>query len=189
MRVSGGSARGRVIEAPKGVDLRPTEERVRQALFNIVGASLFDCEFLDLCCGTGAVGLEALSRGASKVIFADREPRCLKNVETYTAAFGFQSGTWELLRGEAEACLDQMAHAGRSFDMIYFDPPYESSLGESILRQLGGLTLLKPSGAARVIYEHASSTKAPSSHGSLILLRRYLYGNSALSFYGLNHAN
>jgi 16S rRNA G966 N2-methylase RsmD len=123
------------------------------------------------------------------VVFADREARCLKNAETHTEAFGFQAGSWELLRGEAEACLDQMARAGRSFDMIYFDPPYESSLGEAVLRKLGGLMLLKSTEAARVIYEHASSTKAPASQGSLVLLRQYLYGNSALSFYRLNHAN
>lgn len=189
MRISSGSARGRVINSPKGVDLRPTEERVRQALFNILGPALANADFLDVFSGSGAVGLEAISRGAGKTVFIDQESRCLKNAETHAKAFGFPESACEFLRGDAEGCLNSLARAGKSFDFVYLDPPYESEAGLQVLRLLGGLALLKTLPHARVIYEHGRATQAPPGEGSLTLTRQYPYGNSSLSFYEIQHAD
>ena len=187
MRISGGSARGRIVNAPKGVELRPTEERVRQALFNICAPLLPGCRFLDLFCGTGAVGLEALSRGAAFACFADRETRCLKSAEEHLKAFGFAPGSAEFLRADYLSALSRLKD-GPSFDILYIDPPYESDFGAGALRRLGELAFVKEP-HARVVVEHASKSPPPEAEGNLRLLRRYPYGNSSLSFYAGNHEN
>jgi 16S rRNA (guanine(966)-N(2))-methyltransferase RsmD len=88
MRIFAGTARGRYVNAPKGVDLRPTTDKTRLAVFNAIGALVPDSVFLDLCCGSGSVGLEALSRGAAKVIFIDSKQPCVDAVKETAEAFG-----------------------------------------------------------------------------------------------------
>lgn len=189
MRISSGIAKGRVVKAPKGVDLRPTEERVRQALFNILGPALAGARFLDLFSGTGAVALEALSRGASFALFADKESRCLKSAEEHFKLFGFAPENAEFLRAEYAPALARLASRESRFDYVFVDPPYESEAGLDALRLLGELAILKDEAHARVILEHPSKMQTPESSGFLRLLRRYPYGNSSLSFYAVNHAD
>jgi 16S rRNA (guanine(966)-N(2))-methyltransferase RsmD len=184
MRISSGLAKGRIVKAPKGVELRPTEERVRQALFNILAPALPESRFLDLFCGSGAVGLEALSRGAGFVAFADMESRCLASAEAHLKEFGLGPEKAAFHRGNWESVLSRLEGLAQPFDFIFLDPPYASQAGLDALRRLGSLAILRKSENARVILEHPKSSPAPERAESLDLYRQYPYGNSTLSFYG-----
>ena len=188
MRISGGSARGRVIKAPKGVDLRPTEERVRLALFNILASAVPDSSWLDLFCGTGAVGLEAISRGASRVTFGDKESRCIQNVEEHLRLFKFDPAGTELLRGDGLKLLEGLGRSKKRFDFVYIDPPYETDLGLQALRLVGELAILDEAPMARAIFEHPRKLEVPELVAGLSLLKQYPYGNTQLSFYAAHHA-
>jgi len=189
MSISSGSARGRVIKPPRGVELRPTEERVRQALFNIIGPALQGARFLDLFCGSGAVGLEALSRGAGFVSFADKESRCLNSAEEHLKAFNLGPENAEFLRAEYASALSRLSGRIPGFDFVFLDPPYESTAGFDALRLLGELDILNHGPNCRVVLEHPSKALAPDTQGKLARLRQYAYGNSTLSFYADSHAD
>jgi len=189
VRISGGLARGRIVKAPKGVDLRPTEERVRQALFNILAPILAGCRFLDLFSGTGAVGLEALSRGAGFVSFVDKESRCLKSAESHSAEFGFPAESSDFIRAEYPQALAKLAGKTPGYDVVFVDPPYESEAALDALRLLGGLAILNKQAQARIILEHPTKLLLPSTQGALQLLRQYKYGNTSLSFFAESHAD
>jgi 16S rRNA (guanine966-N2)-methyltransferase len=188
MRITSGLAKGRIVKAPKGVELRPTEERVRQALFNILMPALPESRFLDLFCGTGAVGLEALSRGAAFCAFADRESRCLKSAQEHLALFGFPGEQAEFLRAEYSQALARLSGKKPGFDFVFVDPPYDSPMGLDALRLLGELAILNEAPGARAILEHPTKSAVPEAQGALRLLRQYPYGNTTLSFYG-RHAD
>ncbi len=183
MRISGGSAGGRIIKVPKSLDLRPTEERVRQALFNIIAPDIVGAEFLDLFCGTGAIGLEALSRGAAKVVFGDKDPGCLRCADEHAQLFGFLAGSWETCRGDFAACAKRLAGQGRAFDFIFLDPPYGTGDALAALRVADESALLRKNGRARIILEHERKLEVPEHAGGLRRLRQYSYGNTVLSFY------
>ncbi len=188
MRIAGGSARGRVIKAPKGVELRPSEERVRQALFNILAPVIAGSDFLDLFCGTGAVGLEALSRGAAGATFVDRETRCLDCAKSHALDFGFDEKALKFQRLQLPQGLDRLALEG-GYDFVFLDPPYGDEAGPAALRALGELAILKPGPGSRLIYEHDRKSGAPESLGRLNRGRQYDYGNTTLSFYLAPDAN
>jgi 16S rRNA (guanine(966)-N(2))-methyltransferase RsmD len=183
MRIFGGIAKGRVLSAPKGVDLRPSTDRTRLGLFNAIGALVPACRFLDLCCGTGAVGVEALSRGAARVVFVDSDRRCIDAVRTTLKAFGLPENAWELVPSDAQRALARLA-GGQGFDLVYVDPPYDAALGKPLLQGLVQHKLLKDDAATRVILEHAGREESPLVPG-LALFRRYEHGAASLSVYGL----
>jgi 16S rRNA (guanine(966)-N(2))-methyltransferase RsmD len=183
MKIFGGTAKGRVVHAPKGVDLRPSTDRVRLALFNAIGALVPEARILDLCCGSGAVGIEALSRGAEHVVFVDSNRRCIDAVRETLKAFGFTEAGWELMPSDAQRALVRL-QGGRPFDLAYVDPPYDAALGKPLLQGLLAAKLLKDSANTRVILEHAGSEASPVVPG-LQLFRHYDHGAAALSVYGL----
>jgi len=123
LRIIAGTARGRRIEAPEGRDTRPTLDRVRENLFNMLQGSLRDARVLDLFGGSGALALEALSRGAARAVIADRDREACRIEKKNTEALGFTNRT-RLLRGEWERTADLLAAEGERFDLIFLDPPY-----------------------------------------------------------------
>jgi len=183
MRIFGGIAKGRVLSAPKGVDLRPSTDRTRLALFNAIGALVPGSRFLDLCCGTGAVGVEALSRGAARVVFVDSDRRCIDAVRTTLKTFALPESGWELVPSDSQRALARLA-GGQAFDLVYVDPPYDAALGKPLLQGLVQHKLLKDDAATRVILEHAGREESPVVPG-LALFRRYEHGAASLSVYGL----
>lgn len=183
MRIFGGCARGRTIAVPKGVNLRPSTDRLRLALFNAVGALVPEGRFLDLFCGSGAVGLEALSRGASQVVFVDSQKRCLDTVRASLQAFGFAPAAWELLCMDYRLALQRLK-GSPPFRMVFLDPPYDAGLGPSTLALLATSGLLEPNSKTRVLFEHAGRDASPETPG-LILHKRYDHGASSLSVYRL----
>lgn len=187
MRIASGTARGRIIKTPKGRDFRPTEERVRQALGNILAPALGGADVLDLFCGSGAVGLEALSRGAAYAYFVDKDPQCVDCALEHAEAFGLAVA--EGGAATVEKAIELLERDEKRFDFIFLDPPYESGLGLAALKQLSTLDLLKKEPQARIIFEHGKKEAAPAQEGRLSRVRQNFYGNSVLSFYAETHAD
>jgi len=183
MRVIAGTHRGRRLSGPRGIALRPTSDKVREALFSILGTQVSGSRFLDLYAGTGAVGIEALSRGAASVTFVESDPKAVqllqKNLQTCQ------------LVNRAQVCVGQTAIFlkrkdwwGGPYDVLFADPPYASPDELETLIHAWRPGLL--SEHATVIIEQDSRTTLPSSidHGTLV--RRYVYGDTALYLYGLS---
>jgi 16S rRNA (guanine966-N2)-methyltransferase len=184
MRIFSGSARGRFVNAPKGVNLRPTTDRTRLALFNALAPLIPESVFLDLFCGSGSVGLEALSRDAKRVIFGDSDKRCLEATRASAEAFGFSNARYELLPGDYQRCLNALATRNTKVDLAFVDPPYDAGLGGQALKLLVELKLMRAGEGSRIILEHSSEHEGPVVPG-LTLMRQYDHGAAMLSVYGL----
>ena len=176
MRITGGEARGRVITAPGGNDLRPTGSKVRQAFFNIVGFELKGCNFLDLCAGTGLMGFEALSRGAAGLVAVEANRQTARAIEANLAHLGYRA---EIICGGVLKVLPLLA--AKSFDLIFADPPYASGLAADIILLVDEYDLLAEDGA--LVVEHLRSTRLPDSAGNLVREAERHYGQTSLSFY------
>ena len=173
MRIVAGTLKGRRLQGPITDDVRPTSDRLRETLFNVLGPSVAGCRVLDAFAGTGAVGLEALSRGARHVTFYENDPRAWKVAEANIAHCGV-GGSCEMIRGD----FLQSKGAGNS-DLVFLDPPYDDDDLNAVLRV--ALTHLVPGGA--VVLEHRRSRETPAEEGSLVRTRVLTSGDSALSFY------
>ena len=184
MRISGGTAKGRKVGIRKaflkkadGDELRPTSAKVRQAIFNIIRNKISGAHFLDLYAGTGAIGIEALSRGVENVVFVEENALRVNIIKELTEKFGFKE--------RAEIVKDQSARflkkSEATFDIIFVDPPYASDEIAIILPLIDEREVLKDNGI--VIVEHASKKALPSEFGALCLTRRYKYGDTSLSLY------
>lgn len=148
MRIVAGEWGGRRIAAPPGAATRPTSDRVREALFSILGDLVHGARVLDLFAGSGALGLEALSRGASSATFVDSSERALRAVRANAEALGADV---EARRGEALAALRDAAGAGRLYDLVFLDPPYRRAAGLAPALGAALAPVLAP--AARIVAE------------------------------------
>jgi 16S rRNA (guanine966-N2)-methyltransferase len=180
-RIIGGEGKGRRLKAPRGLDTRPTAARVRQTLFDILAARLPGCRFLDAFAGSGAVGLEALSRGAALVVFVESAAGAVAALRANAGALARAGGNVRVLRQDARAALAALAEAGESFDVIYVDPPYASDLYEKALEQVGRKGLLGEDGV--VVAEHFHKRALPERIGALARTREVRVGDHRLSFY------
>jgi 16S rRNA (guanine966-N2)-methyltransferase len=177
MRIIAGQCKGRTLKAPKWEGLRPTSDRLRETLFNILAHRIDDSRVLDVFAGTGAVGLEALSRGAVQATFIEKDRRAVALIEENAKLCGVRDRC--IIVGDAaEIALDEHVH--ERFDLIVLDPPYEwPELSEILSR---AVPLLAPDGL--MVLEHAWRRPPPEAKGSL-LRRTVRSGDSALSFYDL----
>ncbi len=167
MRIVAGEFGGRRLKSLSGADVRPTTDRVREAWFSILGKGVAGAEVLDLCAGSGALGLEALSRGARAVTFVDRDPRSLRVLSENIATLGV-SDRCRVVRQEALAALENLR--GQRFDLVLADPPYQSDLAERLV------TLFRETPFAAILsVEHDSALALEGDE-----TRRY--GNSAITF-------
>jgi 16S rRNA (guanine966-N2)-methyltransferase len=174
----------RELKTLPGMETRPTPARVRQALFNIWQGSISGCRWLDLCSGSGAMGAEALCRGASNVLGIEKSSAACHIIEQNWGQVAGEPQVFQLLRGDVVQRLDDLQ--GRQFDRIYFDPPYASELYEPVLATIDRYELLAPKGELAV--EHSpnpSISSLPASLSTLELCRHKNYGNTAISFYQL----
>lgn len=182
MRISGGSAKGRKIIFKKSFlqkgsdELRPTSAKVRKAIFDIIGDNIVDSVFLDLYAGTGAVGIEALSRNAKEVIFVDNSLNRVKIIREILQRYGFKERAM-VIKDVARNFLKKTEIV---FDIIFLDPPYDSNELEVVLPIISSSDILREKGI--VIAEH-SSKKQPSSLKGLILKKSYRYGDTTLSVF------
>ena len=179
MRISGGRAKGRRITV-KGGDIRPTAAKVRESLFNIIGPSISGSLFLDLYAGTGAVGLDAMSRGAGRVVFVEANRLRADLIKKLSVELGFE-GSVGVYRIKAFSFLKRAVGEGRRFDYIFIDPPYQSEETMKVLPLIGESNILRREGL--VIVEHFSKRVLPEKVGHLQKVKTYLYGDTSLTTY------
>lgn len=145
MRIIGGSRRGTRIAAPAGDMTRPTPDMVREALFNIITGIVQDAYVLDLFAGSGAIGFEALSRGADRVVFVDKAAGSVKVIRQNAETLRF-TGQSRVYHASAEKALNELAARGESFDIIYLDPPYGNGVIQRFLPLIKETCVLKDRG-------------------------------------------
>ncbi|MGD0514900.1 MAG: 16S rRNA (guanine(966)-N(2))-methyltransferase RsmD [Terriglobales bacterium] len=187
MRVIAGKYRSRQLRSLPGLDLRPTADRLRETLFNVLTAgnpsALEGTVWLDLYAGTGAVGIEALSRGAGTVHFVESSPRAAELIKQNLSSLETESG-FQILKQDSTRALRALESSGAVADFVFLDPPYDM---EAAYRQtLGALSssrLLKPKSV--VIAEHQKNFDPGESFESLRRYRKLQQGDAALSFYRL----
>jgi 16S rRNA (guanine(966)-N(2))-methyltransferase RsmD len=179
MRLTGGLDRGRKLRAPRGATTRPTGAKVREAIFNILGPPP-EPPVLDVFAGTGALGIEALSRGATGACFVEREHRALQALHRNLRELGV-AGRARVVGTEAHAALRQLSAEGARFGWVFVDPPYAAGVVTSILEIVAGSNLLASGGV--VIVEHDKRNVPPESVGAVHLTDRRFYGDTGVSFY------
>lgn len=180
MRVITGTAKGRKLKSPKGMETRPTSDRIKEALFNIIGPRVIDVNFLDLYAGTGAIGIEALSRGALKAVFVEKNPNTVKIVRENLRLTGLLEKA-EILTHDADRAINLISAKGEKFELIFIDPPYLKDLEKVSLEMIESKFLLAPGGL--VITESSKLDKMPHEVGQLKMFRQEKYGDTVLTFY------
>ena len=177
MKLTGGQARGRRLRTPRIAGLRPTSARVREALFDILGARVRGADFLDVFAGTGAVGIEAMSRGARRAVFIEANDRAARAIGANLTLAAVR-GEASVVDGQAAAALDGLARSDARFDIIFLDPPYAKGAPAELLG--AAAELLRPGGV--MVVEHpARATVGDAAAVGLRQGRRYRYGDSALT--------
>jgi 16S rRNA (guanine966-N2)-methyltransferase len=183
MRIIAGSARGKKLAAFDGKQIRPTPDRVREALFSMLTSrfgGFNGLKVLELFAGTGALSLEALSRGAAKAVLIEQSPYAIKLIKDNTSACGYDDLV-TLIPGQLPACLDQVCRYA-SFDLILLDPPYHAGLTAPVISKIASLNLLADGG---IICVETQRGELAQPQGSLILLDRRCYGSTAIHLFGL----
>jgi 16S rRNA (guanine(966)-N(2))-methyltransferase RsmD len=185
MRVIGGKFRSRRLHSLRGMDLRPTADRLRETLFNVLGAGnagAFEGKvWFDLCAGTGAVGIEALSLGAAKVYFVESSASAATLIRRNLDSLKVESG-YEVLKEDAARALRQLEARNITADFVFLDPPYRlEKVYAQILQQLSQSTLLAPD--AVVVAEHDKRFDPGADFAPLFRYRKLEQGDAALSFY------
>lgn len=181
MRVTGGTFKGQKLRTSKTRVYRPTQDKVRAAIFNHLGDFVKGTKVLDLYCGTGALGIGAISRGAGHAVFCDNAAPAIKitriNLHTIVPA----PGKYELLRSDAVSLCSRLARAGNKYDLVFVDPPYSSGLYQVVLIALGTTGIIAKKGI--VVVEHSKKYELPSEIGNLQNYMQKTYGDTVVSYY------
>ncbi len=180
MRIIGGHLRGRKIIQPSLDTVRPTKDRIRESVFNIIAVETPEAVVLDLFSGSGAYGLEALSRGAARAVFVDKDPECCKVIAENIKILGLEDIS-TVLTGDAEDIIESLAASGDRFDLIFSDPPYNSNVSKNILLKINQYDILNPSGT--LVIEHLSAENIPKEGGNVSLCKQKTYKDIDISVY------
>ena len=180
-KIAGGQFKGTTLIVPTAI--RATEAKVRQAIFNILGPFVEGARVLDGYAGSGALGLEALSRGAEFAAFIESEADAVLAIRDNLTRLSryLPRSAWRLVHGEVAWGIRQLAAAEPPFDIILFDPPYHSEEGKKALNAVVECAILAPAGI--VVIEHDQRTDLPASLGPLRRDKRHRYGDTVLSLY------
>nr|WP_314278524.1 16S rRNA (guanine(966)-N(2))-methyltransferase RsmD [uncultured Peptostreptococcus sp.] len=181
MRVISGSARGLKLNTPSDDKIRPTTDRVKESMFNIIQDLVYDSQVLDLFAGSGALGIEALSRGANRVVFSDKSPDSIKIVKSNIEKVKLSNKSL-VLNYDFKRCLSKMGSENQKFDLVFVDPPYYKGLFEEVLATIRDNDILNKDGV--VILEHDANTKIGHVDG-LEVYKEKKYGITMLTFYCL----
>lgn len=177
MRVIAGAYRGRRLKAPSWTGLRPTSDRLKETLFGVLADRVIGARVLDGFAGTGALGIEALSRGARAVTFVDEDPRAIALIRDNLRHCGI-TGSCAIIRGSFAGAVRRLP-AAQGFDLVLLDPPYEQPDIDGVLAAGGGC--VAPGGA--LVLEHARRREVPQSAGLVVRYRALAVGDSVLTFY------
>ncbi len=177
LRIIGGSLKGRTVKSPKGTGTRPTTDRVREAIFNIIAPYIPDCVFLDLFAGSGAIGIEALSRGARQVVFVEKSRRAALGIKGSLAELGLVAQA-EVITGDVWTWIPKLA----GFDLVFADPPFDQGHVPRLLEAVRTSGVLKPGGL--LVIEHSQRESPGGDLPGLALFRQRKYGSTKVSVFG-----
>lgn len=180
LRIIAGSAKGTRLKTPKGMNTRPTTDRVKESVFGILAARVADADVLDLFAGTGNLGLEALSRGASTAILIDKNIQSIK-IMLENAILTKLTGMAVICREDVMQALRRFDNEGKAFDLIFCDPPYNLGLGPKVLQTIDTGNVLKDSGI--LVLEHSRHEKIPEGLKRIVAYRSEFYGETVVSFF------
>ncbi|MNJ43084.1 Ribosomal RNA small subunit methyltransferase D [compost metagenome] len=180
MRVISGSARGRHLKAVPGNGTRPTTDKVKEALFSIIGPFFEGGNVLDLFAGTGGLGIEALSRGMEHAIFIDLEPKSIATIHDNLKVTKL-SDQAEVFKNDAKRALKLLSKREMKFELVFLDPPYRLKHGDELMEQMAELGLLTQD--ATIVLEHDAGYTYPEQIGGFQMWRKAEYGDAAISIY------
>ena len=176
MRVIAGSKRSLRLKTPPGDNVRPTTDRIKETLFNIINPRIYDCDFLDLFCGSGAIGIEALSRGANSCVFVDSSNESLRYVKDNLKFTDLEADA-TVFRSDAAGFIRDLFTSGRRFDIVFMDPPYSNGLEKKVLEEISRYNILREDGV--IIVEAAADTDfSYLNELGFTLLREKTYGSN-----------
>ena len=181
MRITGGQIKGRKLSTFKGMHIRPTSDRTREALFSIIGQDLSRLKVLDLFAGTGSLGIEALSRNAQHAVFIDNSQKAIHLITKNLMACGFQDMGTVLKKNLKKGLALHHPEVPRHFDLVFLDPPYGKDLIKPLLGKLSISNIL--SNRSRVVVELSKHEKLPNSFGTLEMTDSRQYGDTKIDFY------
>ncbi len=180
MRIIAGQYKGRRLKALEGMAVRPTSDRMRETLFNILAPRIEDARFVDVCAGSGAVGIEALSRGAAHVTFIESARKSVSVISENLRHCGITED-FKLVSRDAVMAMKYFAQEKQQFDIFYFDPPYDSEIYSPVLWQIAQNNLLAEDGI--VIVEHRRQLPLAPNYDDLRPYRELIQGESVLTFF------
>lgn len=180
MRVISGKARGLKLNAPKNDDVRPTTDRVKESLFNMINSYMMESEILDLFAGTGSLGIECLSRGADRCVFVDSSKESIGIIKANIKKARVEAES-TVLNSDFKSAIKSLSLKNQSFDVIFMDPPYYKNMFSEALSGVDQYNLLKEEGI--IIVEHDTKDEFPDSIGRLYKSKDKKYGNTTITFY------
>ncbi|MFC5649055.1 16S rRNA (guanine(966)-N(2))-methyltransferase RsmD [Paenibacillus solisilvae] len=180
MRVIAGTAKGRALKAVPGTNTRPTTDKVKEAIFSMIGPYFDGGRVLDLFAGTGGLGIEALSRGADRAVFVDLEGASIEVIKHNIQAAGLAASS-EIYRNEATRAVKALEKRGIAFRIVFLDPPYRMKEMDNLMQELAQRKLLEPS--AVIVVEHDAAHSYPEELPGYDQIKRTQYGDTAVTIY------
>lgn len=180
MRIIGGEYRSRIIEMPKGAEIRPTQDRVREAVFNVL-ADVSGKRVLDLFAGSGAYGMEALSRGAEHATFVENNSRCLAAIQSNIDSLKIPEARYAVLRSSVLTSLPRFEKNGERFDLVFIDPPYHKDMARICLIRLDNYDILLK--LSLIVVEHFKNDSLEATLSSLQPEKERRYGDTVISIF------
>ncbi|MFC1480604.1 16S rRNA (guanine(966)-N(2))-methyltransferase RsmD [Candidatus Omnitrophota bacterium] len=182
MRIIGGKFRGRNIKQPEFETTRPTKDRIREAVFNIIAEKVPASSALDIFAGSGAYGMEALSRGAEKCVFVEKNRLCAVAIKENVKALGLEEYA-RIITKDAFKAVELLGKGKNKekFDLVFSDPPYNKSMSRKTLIMINHYDILNPSGL--LIIEHSTGESLPEAEGHVSLCKQKTYGDICISVF------
>ncbi|MDP3730210.1 MAG: 16S rRNA (guanine(966)-N(2))-methyltransferase RsmD [Candidatus Omnitrophota bacterium] len=180
MRIIGGEYKSRSIAMPRGVEIRPTQDKVREALFNILG-DIAGKKVLELFAGSGAFGIEAVSRAAEIVTFVDNNFRCIQTIKSNLRSLGVPDSRYDVIRADALKFPAKLAQGSEKYDIIFLDPPYYGDMAKKCLINIDSYDIVSPVGL--VIVEHFKKDALGAELERLVFVDERRYGDTVITIY------
>jgi 16S rRNA (guanine(966)-N(2))-methyltransferase RsmD len=183
MRIIAGEYKSRSIMMPRGVDIRPTQDKVREAVFNILG-DIGGKAVLELFAGSGAFGIEALSRGAASAAFVDNDFRCAQTIRANLDSLNVDASRYDIIKADALSVLSRLARKEERFDIVFLDPPYYKGIARKCLINIDSYDIVSPVGL--IIIEHFKKDALDAELERFLFLDQRRYGDTLITIFRKN---